>query len=112
MNEEREPSKVDDADVCRVVVNERFLETFGTGTLMGTIVKMRGSSFTRGMPKAVTLVFPETSLRWREKNGGPRLLVVTEYAVRLLVEDVLRLREMGVAVSSETTLEDPPEPKP
>lgn len=85
-----------------IVVSETFLETFGTGTLIGSSLDDE-----YGLPDELALVFPQTSLRFRETNGGPLMLVVTEYAIQCLVADVLSLRERGVAVTVEERTQDP-----
>jgi len=78
----------------RVEVNEGFLETFGTGYSLSSL-------------KEVTLVFPRSTRGWLERNGGPHQYIVNEYTIQCLVEDVLRLQEMGTSVKVETILQDP-----
>lgn len=80
-----------------VRVDQKFLETCATGTLLGTVFKMSESS--GGLPGEVVLVFPQTSLAWRRENGGPDELIVNEFVIPCLVEDVMALLSRGVKVS-------------
>jgi hypothetical protein len=81
---------------CRIEITEKFLESCGTRTLVGTIFSQVGH-----WPTKVVLVFPQTSLGWRQHNGGPKHYVMPEYTIPLLIEDVLSLVQRGVEVSIE-----------
>lgn len=76
-----------------IVINEQFLETCATGTLMSHALKLGVREFDR-----LVLVFPQTTLGWRRNHGGPRALVVLEFVIPCLIQDVLSLRAMGVIV--------------
>lgn len=84
-------------------IDEKFLETCATGTLLGTIAK--GHNF--GVPKEVVLAFPQTSLQWRHRHGGPAQWIINEYVIPCLLDDVLKLREWGVDVKLTTMTRDP-----
>lgn len=92
-------------ETFRIEVTEKFLETVGTGTLVGTLAQ-RQKDFT--VPARVVLVFPQATLSWCRAHNGPPQWILNEYAVRCLLEDVLKLREWGVAVMLETVVRDPP----
>ncbi len=92
-------------ETFRVEVTEKFLETFGAGTLVGTLAQ-RKKDFT--VPATVILVFPQATLGWCREHGGPPQWIVNEYTIRCMLEDVLKLREWGVDVKLETVTRDPP----
>jgi hypothetical protein len=87
----------------RIEVTEQFLETFGTGTLLGTLLK------NGGVPSLVVLVFPQASLSWCQAHNGPHQYIVNDYAIRCLLDDVLRLQEFGATVRLESVTRDPAE---
>jgi hypothetical protein len=91
-------------ETFRIEVTEKFLETFGTGTLMGVLAKL----FQFGIPRTVKLVFPQATIGWCRAHNGPPQWIVNEYTIRCLLDDVLKLRELGVDVSLETETRDPP----
>lgn len=68
------------------------IHTFATRSLIG----MANLS---DEDKELELVFPQTSLDWRAKNGGPRDLIILEYNVPCIIDDILRLIERGVKVT-------------
>ena len=84
-------------------VNEKYLEIFATGTLIGTIAKKHKF----GVPKQVVLVFPRASLDWCRRHAGPPQWIVNEFVLMCFVEDVLTLREWGVDVQIQTVARDP-----
>lgn len=90
-------------DTFQLDIHEKFLETFATGTLVGTIA----TKYNFGVPKKVVLVFPESSIHWRRRNDGPVQWIVNEYVIRCLIDDVLKLREWGVDVQLTTVTQDP-----
>jgi hypothetical protein len=87
--------------IGRIEIDEKFLELFGTGTLLGTLLDLYGKA-----PEKVVLVFPRTTTAWREKFGGPHQYIVNEYTIACLLEDVLRLRAQGIEVSIEYETKD------
>jgi len=76
-------------------INQRFLESCGTGTLTGTVLKDDEplASITK-----VVLEFEQTSLGWRQAHGGPDSWIMPEYTIGCLIEDVLRLQARGIVV--------------
>jgi hypothetical protein len=76
-------------------INQRFLESCATATLIGTVVK-DGEPLTS--VTKVVLEFEQTSLWWRQAHGGPDSLIVPEYTIGCLIEDVLSLQARGIIV--------------
>lgn len=83
--------------MVRVEINLEQLETWGTGTLMGLVLP----EVYKTDDKNVTLVFPQTPHSYRVAHGGPKIGVVTEFAIPCLVEDLLGLLAKGIMVSVE-----------
>ena len=75
------------------LIDEKFLEAFGTGSLVGQL-DMKDGKF----PEIIELQFPKSSLEFREKNNGPGQIIVNEYTIRCLLEDVLYLKEKGITI--------------
>jgi hypothetical protein len=84
------------SDPIRVEISGDFLELCATGTLIGAVWDQVGD-----WPDAVVLVFPQTSLNWRQRNNGPQHYVMPEFTPMCLVEDVLILVSRGVTVTVE-----------
>lgn len=84
--------------LLNILIDQKFLETCATGTLLGTIFQQNPEST---YPEEVVLIFPQTTLGWRRKNGGPDQLIVNEFVIPLLIEDILHLKEHGVQVRVE-----------
>jgi hypothetical protein len=93
----------------RIEINHEFFEAFGTGTLSGHIAKA-------GIPlaevKEVELVFHDTSMKYRHKNGGPHLLIMPEYVPLCFLEDIFRLQELGIKFTLATKTVDEPTKQP
>jgi hypothetical protein len=77
-----------------IEIDKEFLETCGTASLQGLLL---GKGVTG--PQPITLRFKQTSYAWRQKNNGPELYLVPEFAPYCLVESVLRLVEQGYKVN-------------
>lgn len=75
----------------QVIVNQKFLETFGTRSLSGQLKNWPADE--------VELVFPQTSLSWRQDHNGPDNWIMPEYSIPCLIEDILSLISKGVKVS-------------
>jgi hypothetical protein len=94
----------------QIEITERFLSTCGTGTLLGVLVsKCPDHRFgTDGVAHddEVVLSFHTSSLRYCQQHGEPRSIVMNDYTPMCLVQDVLRLREMGVRVIVENNPQD------
>ena len=80
-----------------IEISEEFLERFGNGTLVGTMMQRTGER-----PTDVVLVFPQTTLGWRQKNKGPKHYVLPEFVPLALVLDVINLVESGIRVTVKT----------
>lgn len=48
--------------------------------------------------KEVKLVFPQTTIEWKNLHGGPDSLVIYEHNIPLLLESILRLIDKGIKV--------------
>jgi hypothetical protein len=90
---------------ARIKINEKFLETCASGTLIGTLATNYDVPLTE--MKKIVLIFPKASLDWCRKHGGPPQWVVNEFAFPLLLEDILRLQQLGSQVVVEYSTEDP-----
>lgn len=84
----------------KVVINEMFLQTCATGTLLGTLMKQ--NEYTLKGVTEVELVFPQTTMSWRASHSGPKIYLVPEYTLPCLLKDVLSLVGDGVKVSVVT----------
>lgn len=88
--------------VYRITLNEKQLEVVASRSLLGLLVT--GADRAGEEPakaKKVILVFPQTSLAWREKHGGPDILAIPEYTIPSIIEDVIWFREHGIEVIVE-----------
>jgi len=85
----------------RLELNEDRLSRMASASLIGMTVS--------DDTKKVTLVFPETSLRWREQHGGPAIYLLPEYVVACLLEDIVWMMKRGIEIVIETTTVDPEE---
>lgn len=86
-------------------INEKVLETTGTGSLIGRLA-IQHKDVEISKLEEVILEFEQTSLRWRQNHGGPALWVSPEYAFMCFVEDLLWFHEHGVKVSVKEVLVD------
>jgi len=80
--------------IYRITIENDQLEVTGTGTLIGVLPDIASV-------KEVVLTFPQTSLNWRQRHGGPALLVVPEYAIPCIIESILWFAENNIKVSVE-----------
>ena len=85
----------------RLELDEDQLSRMASASLIGLTVSAD--------TKKVTLVFPQTSLRWREQHGGPAIYLLPEYVVACLLEDIVRMTKRGIEVVIETPTVDPKE---
>jgi hypothetical protein len=76
-----------------LVLSDELLEGFGTHSLIGYV----------WVPelKKLRLVFPRSTQAFCERNGGPRELILYEYNIPCLLEDVIWLLGKGVEISIE-----------
>jgi hypothetical protein len=89
-------------ETARLIVDERYLSTFATGTLIGGLLTQLGQ-----LPKVLVLEFLQTSYGWRERHGGPASWAMNEFVIPCLMADVIKLRDYGVIVEIITTTRDP-----
>lgn len=89
-----------------VEINEKFMSSCGTGTLLAAVMKQAGDTKALSDVKKVTLVFWEKPLAWCQFNGGPHEYIITEYALPCLLNDVLRLQEFKIQVDMRVVERD------
>lgn len=91
-------------------VTEKLLETVGEFGLVGAIGKENKDAphgfWLAETAKKVTLVFPETSDKFRKDNNGPKQFVINEYTMRIFLNDVLYLQSQGIEVATEKEVVD------
>lgn len=80
----------------KINITKEFLETCGDNSLQGLLL---GAGATT--PGPITLFFPQTSYAWREKNGGPDIYMLPEFAPYCLLKSVISLIEHGYKISLE-----------
>lgn len=80
-----------------IEITEEMLETYGSGTLQGTLMTMMDELG----PCEIVLVFPQTTMSYRRRHGGPRAWVMNEFVVPCLLGDVLQLMERGFSFTVE-----------
>lgn len=81
------------------ITREKMEKGFGSHSLVGLVANELG-----GISYAeidLILSFEESSMHWREKNGGPHEFVITEYMVPCMMNDLLTLLRMFKSVSIE-----------
>jgi len=69
---------------------------FATGSLLHYVEK---EARKHPNDKNVDLVFPQTTLRWRDVHKGPREDIISEYVIPCILNDILQLQENGFTVS-------------
>ncbi len=79
----------------QVKIYKSELETFGGSSLIGKIAVEENIY----PPCEVEILFEQTSMDWKRKNGGPEEIIVTEHLLWCFVDDVLRLQEMGYKIT-------------
>lgn len=82
----------------RIVIPQGWFETFGTGTLVGTVMNQCGGNTPLSEVKKVTLVFQQSPMGWRAKNQGPHISLVPEYAPMCFAQDILWLVKRGIEI--------------
>lgn len=81
-----------------IFINEDWLARAGCYSLTGVIVDKTGGP----LPATLTLQFPESSLAFCEKNGGPFEFIIAEHVIPCLLDDILYLiAHHGVTIHIE-----------
>lgn len=83
-----------------ITIDEDKLQRLGSASLIGMVAE-------DGL-KELEIIFPQTSIDWRARNGGPEEWIVNEYNVPCLIEDVVWFMENGVKVKIGYTEDDRP----
>jgi hypothetical protein len=87
-----------------VRLDEETLQGVGSASITGRVVTEMSHT---GFPDEIVLEFPQSSSRWRRENSGPNQIILNEYNVMCLVEDLLSIVGHGVKVSVREVIEDP-----
>ena len=51
------------------------------------------------LPKEITIEFPSRNLDWNEKHGGPDYLLIPEYVILAICDDIVYLKNNNVNVT-------------
>lgn len=82
-------------DRLTIILDPDTVSRMGSSSLVGTV--MNGNNNT--LPKSLDLVFPMTTMEWKEKNKGPRVDMVYEHTISCILRDVQWLMAQGVTVN-------------
>ncbi len=85
---------------ARIRFKHDTLEIFGDHSLAGMIVENVGQA-NFGKVTEVILEFEQTSLGYRQKNNGPKTVMMPEYTPLTLVKQILSLMARGITVKTE-----------
>ncbi len=84
-------------DTKTIEVDAKFLETCANGTLFCCCLKEDWSLYA-----TIILRFPVSGLIKCQKQGGPTINLIPEYALPCFMEDLFRIQQEGVQVKLET----------
>jgi hypothetical protein len=84
-----------------IVLNEETIQQLASNSLIGMLYQLGHTQ----LPERIELVFPQTSMGWREKNKGPREYLLYEYNIPYLIESILFLIRGGVEVVTKVVEE-------
>ena len=79
-----EPS-IDASATKTIVLDIGIWETFGSSSLKGILLE-KYPDVTYG--DDITIEFVETTIQWRQDNGGPRLIMAPEFMPLCFAEDL------------------------
>lgn len=96
------PSLIVPCTVIEISLDQSTLEKMACGSLTG-MVSQAMKAWGYLLPEHLILIFPQTSLEWRRKNGGPDSTIVPEYTIPHLLDCVLKLRDQGVKIEINFT---------
>jgi hypothetical protein len=82
-------------ETLRLELRDTDLIGLGSASIIGRLPVAEN-----GLPKKLILVFPQTTLA-RRMNYGPKDLILWEYNIPCLIQDVIWLIKQGVEVSVE-----------
>ncbi len=85
-----------------------FPETYGTGTLVGTL-GMQPELHRKSMNEweHIHLLFTQPTLGWCRENKGPYEQIVTSHLLYCFLGDILALQNAGVKITYEVIEENP-----
>ena len=84
-----------------ITLTQSQLEIMASRSLIGLLAKKKIFS-----PCEITLIFPQTTLRWKEENGGPDSLILPEHCLPLLIKDILFLKDQGFDIKIEMPVQE------
>lgn len=82
------------------IIDANF-ETLGTNTIMGYLSMFRMSNINSPVYK-VTLIFPQSSSKWKIKNNGPKCEIIYEHTLPSILNDILMIASKGIEIVIET----------
>jgi hypothetical protein len=75
------------------------IETMGDHSLEGELFEIDGFPGPNKEEVELTLKFDQSSIQWRQQNGGPDLYIFPEYTIPCLMESVINLTLRGVKIN-------------
>ena len=85
-------------------------EKMATASLEGMIIE-NGKHFENLSPNTeIILEIEQTPLWWREKNGGPNVLIMQEYTPMCIIESIINLMDKGHKITVREVLQEMPLP--
>lgn len=84
----------------RIIIDENQMQRIGDYFIRGTIAT-RHPSMTGVQHRSIetTIVFKESSFRWKSKHGGPKSWVIPEHVCRCLMKEIMDLTKEGYNVT-------------
>ena len=95
--------------MIQIKISHKDLETIGTGSLTGKLTQLSTESLplTKIIKEEIQFLFQDSSREWKIKNG-PENIVIPEYVIPCIMEDILGLiNQHGAKVSVSTYIQDP-----
>lgn len=83
-----------------VTIDEKFLYSFGSNSLIGFLLNIDETKSLFEISEVI-LKFPQSSRRYCEKNKGPHEYIVSDYAIPLLIEDLIWLSAHNIKYKIE-----------
>lgn len=81
--------------IATIIVNEKFLQLFGSGTLIGTLAGLDTTKSVSSITEVI-LKFPRPSRQYLEKNQGPHEIILCDHVIPLLIKDLMWLTDHNI----------------